>query len=298
MNDRPTTRDEFLAELQLVRPELHRYCARMTGSVAEGEDVVQDTIERALAEWSTAAEPPPLRPWLFRIAHNRAIDSLRRYERRMSEPLERAMEFADDDHEQPEFIAARKQAIAAAVSTFLELLPLQRSCVVLKDILDDSLEEIAELLGISVAAVKSALHRGRARLKELGERPRPQSQAAIHPTLMRYASLFNAHDWNGVRSLLAEDVRLDVVDRWKKAGRVEVGSYYTNYSRLAGWHAVAGWLDGRPAIGLYAAHDASRPRSFIVVEHDQEGIRFIRDYYHVPYIARDAQFVRSEAGGS
>jgi RNA polymerase sigma factor (sigma-70 family) len=298
MNDRPATREEFLAELQLVRPELHRYCARMTGSVAEGEDVVQDTIERALAQWSPQAESPPLRPWLFRIAHNRAIDSLRRYERRMSEPLESTMEFADDDRGQPESIAARKQAIAAAVSTFLELVPLQRSCVVLKDMLDYSLEEIAELLSISVAAVKSGLHRGRARLKELGERPRPQAQAAIHPLLMRYTTLFNAHDWDGVRSLLAEDVRLDVVDRWKKAGRVAVGSYYTNYSRLAGWRAVPGWLDGKPAIGLYARGDASQPRSFIVVEHDQGGVRLIRDYYHVPYIARDAQFVQSPDAAS
>lgn len=296
MNDRPATREEFLAELQRVRPQLHRYCARMTGSVAEGEDVVQDTIERALAEWSTAVESP-LRPWLFRIAHNRAIDSLRRYERRMSEPLENAMEFADDDREQPESIAARKQAIAAAVSTFLELVPLQRSCVVLKDMLDYSLEEIAELLSISVAAVKSALHRGRARLKDLGERPRPQARGVIHPLLMRYTSLFNAHDWDGVRGLLAEDVRLDVVDRWKKAGRVEVGSYYTNYSRLADWRAVPGWLDGRPAIGLYAGDDASHPRSFIVVEHDQHGIQLIRDYYHVPYMAKDGQFVRSPQAG-
>jgi RNA polymerase sigma-70 factor (ECF subfamily) len=295
MNDRPATREEFVAELQRVRPELHRYCARMTGSTAEGEDVVQDTLEKALAQWSPGTESPPLGPWLFRIAHNRAIDSLRRYERRMSESLDDTMEFSDDAREQPESIAARRQAIAAAVSTFLELVPLQRSCVVLKDILDYSLEEIADLFCISVAAVKSALHRGRTRLKELAERQRPQTQAAIHPLLMRYASLFDAHDWDGVRSLLAEDVRLEVVDRWKKAGRVEVGSYYANYSRLAGWRAVAGSLDGRPAIGLYSEEDNSRPRSFIVVEHDQDGIRLIRDYYHVQYMAEGARFVRIPA---
>jgi RNA polymerase sigma factor (sigma-70 family) len=291
MSDRPATRTEFLAQLQLARPELHRYCARMTGSVADGEDVVQDTIERALAEWSSDADAPPLRPWLFRVAHNRAIDFLRRYERRMSEPLEQIMEFSEDDREQPESIAARKQAIAVAVSTFLELVPLQRSCVVLKDILDYTIEEIADLLDISVAAVKSALHRGRARLKELADKPRAELQTAIHPLLMRYATLFNAHDWDGVRSLLAEDVRLDVIDRLKKVGSAEVGVYYANYARLPGWRAVLGWLDGQPVLAFFPSDAATAPRSFIVVEHDNSEVRSIRDYHHVPYIATDAEFV-------
>jgi RNA polymerase sigma factor (sigma-70 family) len=292
MNDRPATREEFLAELQLVRPELHRYCARMMGSVAEGEDIVQDTLERALAQWTSGVDAPPVRPWLFRMAHNRAIDSLRRYERRMSDPLEHAVDLRDDDGGRPESIAARKQAVTVAVSTFLQMVPLQRSCVVLKDMLDHSLEEIAELLDINIPAVKSALHRGRVRLKALGEHPAPPAPDAVHPLLARYATLFNAHDWEGIRLLLAEDVRLDVVDRLKKTGRAEVGSYYANYARLTGWHVAPGWLDGGPVIAFYAAADASRPRSFIAIEHDGRGIHAIRDYYHVPYIERDASFVR------
>ena len=90
-------RREFLALVADVRPELHRYCARMTGSIADGEDVVQDTLARAYYALSELKELPPLRPWLFRIAHNRAIDYLRRYERRMSEPLDAALEIAADD---------------------------------------------------------------------------------------------------------------------------------------------------------------------------------------------------------
>src|SRR5205085_11410515 len=113
------------------------------------------------------------------------------------------IESSADDSRQPESIAARRQAIAAAVSTFLDLVPLQRSCVVLKDVLDYSLEEIAELLDLSVAAVKSALHRGRARLNELGSRPRVHAGPAMHPLLLRYTALFDAHDWDGVRGLLA-----------------------------------------------------------------------------------------------
>ena len=71
-------RRQFLELVADVRPDLHRYCARMTGSVTDGEDVVQDTLARAYYQLSELRELPPLRPWLFRIAHNRAIDHLRR----------------------------------------------------------------------------------------------------------------------------------------------------------------------------------------------------------------------------
>src|SRR5215470_1764475 len=60
-----------------LRPELHRYCARLTGSVIEGEDIVQETLARAFYALSLSEEVPPLRPWLFRIAHNAAMDFLK-----------------------------------------------------------------------------------------------------------------------------------------------------------------------------------------------------------------------------
>src|SRR5262245_18319742 len=68
------SRPQFLALVAEIRPELHRYCARMTGSIADGEDVVQDTLARAYYDLADLKEMPTLRPWLFRIAHNRAID--------------------------------------------------------------------------------------------------------------------------------------------------------------------------------------------------------------------------------
>src|SRR5438093_2015688 len=96
IGDLRLTRERFATLVAEVRPELHRYCARMTGSIADGEDVVQDTLARAYYELSEVKELPPLRPWLFRIAHNRAIDTLRRYERRMSEPLDTAIDLPAD----------------------------------------------------------------------------------------------------------------------------------------------------------------------------------------------------------
>ena len=126
-----------------MRPELHRYCARMTGSVADGEDVVQDTLARAYYELSQLKELPALRPWLFRIAHNRAIDHWRRERCAEAEPLDAAAELADEPAREPDNVLARQQAVRAAMSSFLELAPAQRSCVILKDVLDHSLEEIA-----------------------------------------------------------------------------------------------------------------------------------------------------------
>src|SRR5215468_10641521 len=86
MSDLLTTiaeaRRRFMDLVAEVRPELHRYCARMTGSVFDGEDVVQETLAKAYYALAEMDSPPPLRPWLFRIAHNTAMDFLRRYERR------------------------------------------------------------------------------------------------------------------------------------------------------------------------------------------------------------------------
>jgi RNA polymerase sigma factor (sigma-70 family) len=70
-------REELLALARELRPDLHRYCARLMGSVIDGEDVVQDTLVRAFVALQDLDEEPPLRPWLFRIAHNRALDLLR-----------------------------------------------------------------------------------------------------------------------------------------------------------------------------------------------------------------------------
>jgi RNA polymerase sigma factor (sigma-70 family) len=78
---------ELLALAGELRPDLHRYCARLMGSVIDGEDVVQDTLIRAFAALQDLEEEPPLRPWLFRIAHNRALDLLRSREVRMADPI-------------------------------------------------------------------------------------------------------------------------------------------------------------------------------------------------------------------
>jgi RNA polymerase sigma factor (sigma-70 family) len=283
-------RRQFLALVDEVRPELHRYCTRMTGSVADGEDVVQDTLARAYYQLSELKELPPLRPWLFRIAHNRAIDRWRHDAYRKAEPIDAASEIAGDEAFEPDQALARHQAVHAALSLFLQLAPAQRGCVILKDVLDHSLEEIASELELSVPAVKAALHRGRVLLRQLSEAaPPPTPARAFQPALLRYAELFNMHDWDGVRAMLADEVRLDLVSRRKAAGRRDVAPYFGNYAKLADWHLVPGWLDGREVLAVFSAPGAARPNYFIELSWQDDRVSAIRDFYYVRYIAQEAQ---------
>jgi RNA polymerase sigma factor (sigma-70 family) len=281
-------RRQYLALVEPVRAELHRYCARMTGSSTDGEDVVQETLAAAYYELSQLKELPPLRPWLFRIAHNRAIDHWRREQVRQAEPLDAAAEVADEPSHEPDHVLARHQAVHAAISSFLELAPAPRACVILKDVLEHSLDDIATELNMSVPAVKAALHRGRAALPAAAGNapaatPRPRE---VSPALQRYANLFNAHDWDGVRALLADDVKLDLVSRRKLAGR-EVGTYFTNYESLHDWHLAPAWLDGRELLGVRRDPSAARPDYVIVLTWQGGRVQMIRDYRYVPYIAQE-----------
>ena len=281
-------RRRFLALVADVRPELHRYCTRMTGSVTDGEDIVQETLARAYFEISQLTTLPALRPWLFRIAHNRAIDHWRQASHRASEPLEAALEVAADPDQEPDAVLARSQAVNAAISGFLELAPAQRACVILKDVLEHSLEEIAIELGLSVPAVKAALHRGRAALARsaLGEQPAPAARRRS-PELRRYASLFNARDWEGVRALLADDVRLDLVSQRKASGRRDVGTYLGNYDRVTDWRLVPALLGDREVLAVLPDAQAGTPRYFIELDWRDGQVTTIRDFRYVPYIAQD-----------
>src|SRR5882672_1730605 len=210
----------------------------MTGSVAEGEDIVQETLARAYYALSELEAVPALRPWLFRIAQRCALDHLRRYEVRMSDPLEKALDRQADEAADPESVAAAREATSAAISRFLTLAPSQRNAVILKDVLGHSLEEIAALSDTSVLAVKAALHRGRDRLRANASSSRPDVPPVPSAVVARYVSLFNARDWDGVRAMLAEDVKLDLVSRSKRAGKPEVSHYFTNYAKVSDWHLV------------------------------------------------------------
>ncbi len=273
-----------------VRPELHRYCARLMGSVIDGEDVVQDTLLRALVALQDVDELPPLRPWLFRVAHNRAIDLLRGRTLRYAETLDAAPELADMDQPDPLETLVRQEAVKTAVSHFAELPVLQRSVVVLKDVLDESLTEIASLLGLTVDAVKAHLARGRARLREMTARadpvpdPRPPSA-----DLSRYVLLFNQRDWNALRALLADDVKLNQSTHSLRVGRAEVGMFFTIYAQYPQVWLAPAWLEGQEVIAVFDQRTDAKPSYVMWLDWVDGRIRFIRDYRYVRYVIAEAE---------
>ncbi len=277
-------REDFLALVSDIRPELHRYCARLTGSVIEGEDIVQDTLAKALYAMSMSPEMPPLRPWLFRIAHNAALDFLKSHGRKYTETrgdLDDVAGFVEQSD---------PSVVRAALATFLELPVSQRSAVILKDVLGHSLEETAATMETTVPAVKASLVRGRAALRAAAESKEGEAAAAIaRDRLDQYAALFNARDWDGVRRLVGNDCRLDLVSKSQRRGKA-VGMYFGNYEK-ADVRVEVVRLEGRFALAAYSGN-ATTPAYFILLDFEGEHVAQIRDFRYVPYITLEADYER------
>ena len=282
---------QLLALAGELRPELHRYCARLMGSVIEGEDVVQDTFARAFVALDELKESPPLRPWLFRIAHNRAMDLLRSRAIRAAEPIDAADEVVDPDSPDPVEVLMRREAVETAVSRFVKLPTVQRSVVILKDVLDQSLEEIADMLDLTVNAVKAHLARGRARLTAINaQTPAPSVGRPPSPAVARYVALFNGRDWDGLRAMLADDVRLVQSTHPLRAG-AEVRMFFGIYAQYAPVRLATAWLDGREVIAVYEDPQSVKPSYLMWLEWTDGRISFIRDYRYVRYVVDDAELV-------
>jgi RNA polymerase sigma-70 factor (ECF subfamily) len=276
-------REQFLALVAEIRPELHRYCARLVGSAVQGEDIVQDTLAKAFYALSMTTQVPALRPWLFRVAHNTAIDFLRRYDQRHVEVR------GDFEETAEEVEPADPVATRAALSSFLELPVRQRSAVILKDVLGHSLEETADTMGTSVQAVKAALVRGRRALSSLD--PRPTASPSVDPRMQQrleqYAALFNAHDWDGLRALVGDECRLDLVAKATRKGR-GIHDYFHRYAADPPRVAVA-TVEGNPALLVFATA-AQPPTWLILLEWDGDRLVAIRDYKYVDYITTDLEY--------
>jgi len=275
-----------------LRPKLHRYCARITGSVIDGEDVLQEALAKAVEAFTREGRIAQPQGWLFRIAHNEAIDFLRRRARHDAIKAEEDPDMMVDPEPTPE----ERVAAAASLRTFARLPVVQRSVVILMDVLGYSIEDIGGIISASVPAVKAALHRGRARLRELAAEPHdralPTLSAKDRERLAAYADRFNAHDFDAVRGMLAEDVRLELVARTRMRGGEVRTSYFGNYASIDDWRLVPGQVDGRPAILVYDPNElAARPTYFVLLEWDGDKLVTIRDFRHARYAAEDAEIV-------
>jgi RNA polymerase sigma-70 factor (ECF subfamily) len=278
--------------LVAMRPKLHRYCARMVGSVIDGEDVLQDALIKAVE--SFAATGPISNPegWLFKIAHNTALDFLRRRHR---QDALRSAEEVDMIADQLDVVASR-QIASASLRTFMRLPVAQRSSVILMDVLGCSLQEVCSAMDLSIPAAKATLHRGRARLRELADEPddapHPQLSAVDRARLAAYVAHFNARDFDAIRAMISDDVRLELVNKTRLDGKAEVSRYFGNYSKISDWRLVPGLVEGRPAILVFDPNaPGSPPKYFMLLSWQADKVATIRDFRHAAYVIEGADYL-------
>jgi RNA polymerase sigma-70 factor, ECF subfamily len=160
--------------------------------------------------------------------------------------------------------------------------------VILADVLGHALQEIAAVLETTVPAVKAALHRGRARLRELAPRMHGDAVDTLppeHHALARlYAERFNARDFDGLRALLAQEVRLQLSGRLQVRGKAEVSRYFGNYASIDGWRVVPTTVEGRAGLWVHEG-GGETPAYAIVLDWDEDWqLRRIRDFRYARYV--------------
>ena len=189
-----------------------------------------------------------------------------------------------------------RQIAAASLRTFMRLPVAQRSSVILTDVLGCSLREICEVMDCSLPAAKAALYRGRTQLREIAEEPDDtpiqKLSDADRERLGAYVAHFNARDFDAIRSMISDDVRLDLVSKTRLNGKAEVSRYFGNYAGVSDWHLVPGMVEGHPAILVFDpnAPDAG-PKYFMLLDWSAGKVAAIRDFRHAAYIIDGAKYL-------
>jgi RNA polymerase sigma-70 factor (ECF subfamily) len=275
----------FIESIANLRPRMHRYCARMTGSALDGEDVMQEAMFEAYLKLGSFDATRPLAPWLLRIAHNRCIDFLRR--RQAQRDAEAQAEARTLVHPSE---AVGKGVDRAIERLVIALPPKERACVLLKDVFDYSLEEIADLVNSTPGGVKAALNRGRGKL-EMGndvQRPERKINKEELALLRLYVDRFNRRDWRGIRELASADARLKVADCF--AGRLADSPYLVEYERpIIPWRMALGEVDGETVVIVMRDDpDGAVPFSAIRIGLADGKVASITDYIKCSWVLEAA----------
>ena len=263
------------------RRELHVYCYRMLGSFDEAEDHVQEVLLRAWRSRERFQGRSSPRTWLYRVATNACLDTLRHDARRAvsapsSAPAGRGPSIAAMPWVQPypsalldelaagqpgpEAVAVSRETISLAFLAAIQLLPpRQRAVLILRDLVAWPAAEVAELLDMSVPAVNSALQRARTTLRDqwpdgrLDWAPAAEPDAGQRRLLQRFIAAHEQADPEALIALLHHDVRLAIspqVGEWN--GEHEVGDALRDgMTSLGLWRLLPIMANGQPGAAGY-----------------------------------------------
>ena len=239
-------------ELEQHRAELTAYCYRMLGSPFDAEDAVQDTFVRAWRSRDSFEGRAAVRSWLYRIATNVCLDTLKSKERRIrpmdlgpaQEPLEKNLHTRSEatwlepipeqlvaSERDPADVTVERESIRLALVAALQHLPpRQRAVLILREVLRWEASEVAQLLDTSVASVNSALQRARATLARSNlsaSEAAPRLSESDRAMLERYVAAFERYDLSALTSLLREDATQSMppYDMWL-SGRDDVLAWW------------------------------------------------------------------------
>jgi RNA polymerase sigma-70 factor (ECF subfamily) len=279
----------FGALVEPYRRELQVHCYRMMGSVQDAEDMVQETFLRAWRRRETFEGRASLRAWLYKIATNACLDALEKRSKRvipftrqgvstLEEPIPANVnepiwlepypdELLNWDDVGPDGHYAARENITLAFIAVLHLLPpRQRAVLILRDVLEWEASEVADLLGVTVASVKSALHRARetmaAHKRQHLEGTAPQTLDATRQSQLEdYVRAWQAADMNSLLALLRDDATFSMppIPSWYQ-GRESIGGLVAK-TIFAGeangrWRLIPTRANGQIAFGLYRRDEA------------------------------------------
>jgi RNA polymerase sigma-70 factor (ECF subfamily) len=269
-----TTWHRFSEIFEPVRPELYRYCRALTRNAWDAEDLVQDTLARALATLGCLFQPiENPRAWLFRVASNLWIDHQRRHREVVLPELP----------ERPAPEDRRGDTREAGATLLSRVAPQERAAILLKEVFEFTIDEIAGMLTTTPGAIKAALHRGREKLAE----PRTASAQRVPPAVLdAFCEAFNARDLNRLLALMLNSATAEIAGIATEYGpekmrQSDTGSLYHSLFSAIDHAVLPEWRQGdrgkTPRIELREYHD--EPIVVAWYEHDDGPV--VRDVIRI-----------------
>jgi RNA polymerase sigma-70 factor (TIGR02960 family) len=255
--------DAFQRLIEPYRRELHAHCYRMLGSFQDAEDALQDSLLAAWRAFAGFEERASLRTWLYRIVTNRCLNLRRSAGRRrarewdvptvgLPEPTRRGeVPWLEPYPDGPAARYERTESISLAFVAALQVLPPRQVAVlILRDVLGFPASEVADVLGVTVEAVTSALKRARSRLPAVEDRvARPVEDAVV----ARFARAYEAADVDALVDLLTDDVFIAMPPMpFEYQGRNVVAAVFAAVFASGPRRLVPARANGQPAFGIYA----------------------------------------------